>query len=683
TEGAPSCLYITHEESEIPVWQQIQSNGSLNPDEIEIRYASSIDELNNLSLEDDFSDEDNEIQEEKIEDAENLRLRQYQRELAETALTGRNCVICAPTGSGKTKVSIKIILEHLKRVPNAKVAFFAKTIPLVSQQFKTIANHLPSNYNVLNITSKSKESLSLHMLLPHYSVVVLTPAVLVNHLCGKRALLSEGITSFTLLVFDECHHTDKDEPYNDIMQYYLKEKRRPVFRRELPQVVGLTASIGINKATDLKTAKVNIMKICGNLDVEHLDIVKKNIVELWKIVPKPDESQEELVENTSNEVGSKITDIMKELEKNAEYYAKHLKELANRQKSNTNPNLERLASKLRENVVNQGADARAIVFVRTRVLAESVVSWLNRCGQADLMGLNARKFTGSHAGENQGGMAVAEQNLTIDHFRSGQVRVIVATSVAEEGIDIPQCNMVIRYNYSRNEVSKVQTRGRSRAYGGKAVLLAMPVVVKRERMNCAREYFMNEALRQISEKSSAQFLEEVNAHQKNLFKDWDLKEMKDQRKKEEFENVEFKLICCGCHKVSIPSSDLKIINDTHRVSINRSLLNKIKIEPSKEKIMDAITFMGTVRCQGETERGKSCNYRIGKLIKHRDCPFVALGCDKMKFLRTNANRPDLVIKRWKDVPYYVEELKLEQFYEYALGIFQPHGEEAAADTLSS
>lgn len=43
-----------------------------------------------------------------------LNLRGYQEELAEKALESYNTIICAPTGSGKTKVAMHIILSHLQ-----------------------------------------------------------------------------------------------------------------------------------------------------------------------------------------------------------------------------------------------------------------------------------------------------------------------------------------------------------------------------------------------------------------------------------------------------------------------------------------------------------------------------------------------------------------------------------------
>lgn len=59
-------------------------------------------------------------------------------------------------------------------------------------------------------------------------------------------------------------------------------------------------------------------------------------------------------------------------------------------------------------------------------------------------------------------MTQNEQERVLSRFHTGEKNLLLATSVAEEGLDIRDCNFVIRYDMMGNEISSVQSRGRVR-----------------------------------------------------------------------------------------------------------------------------------------------------------------------------------------------------------------------------
>ena len=56
-------------------------------------------------------------------------------------------------------------------------------------------------------------------------------------------------------------------------------------------------------------------------------------------------------------------------------------------------------------------------------------------------------------------MTTFQQTDVLKFFKQGNHKIIVATSVAEEGLDVQKCNIVIRYEHVTNSIARVQTRG--------------------------------------------------------------------------------------------------------------------------------------------------------------------------------------------------------------------------------
>lgn len=62
-----------------------------------------------------------------------------------------------------------------------------------------------------------------------------------------------------------------------------------------------------------------------------------------------------------------------------------------------------------------------------------------------------------------GGMSIETQKSILDRFKKGIIRVLFASEVAEEGIDIGKCRFVVHFDPPKTVKSQIQRRGRARA----------------------------------------------------------------------------------------------------------------------------------------------------------------------------------------------------------------------------
>ena len=107
-----------------------------------------------------------------------------------------------------------------------------------------------------------------------------------------------------------------------------------------------------------------------------------------------------------------------------------------------------------ERIVNENEKSKILVFVRTKVRAERVKK---------AMGRVAIEAITIHGDKDQ-----RDRNLVMNQFKSGDVKLLIATDVSARGIDIPDVDIVINYDLpdkDENYVHRVGRTGRGKNKG--------------------------------------------------------------------------------------------------------------------------------------------------------------------------------------------------------------------------
>ncbi len=131
-----------------------------------------------------------------------------------------------------------------------------------------------------------------------------------------------------------------------------------------------------------------------------------------------------------------------------------------------NPKMGRVEALVQEQL-QKDPNSKVIVFTHYRTTCESVSNRLS-----DLEGVSPVVFVGQGKRKGQGGLTQKQQAALLDRFRAGEHNVLVATSVAEEGLDVPQTDLVVFYEPIPSEIRSIQRRGRTgRNRDGRVVVL--------------------------------------------------------------------------------------------------------------------------------------------------------------------------------------------------------------------
>ena len=106
--------------------------------------------------------------------------------------------------------------------------------------------------------------------------------------------------------------------------------------------------------------------------------------------------------------------------------------------------------------ISNNPSSRILIFTEYRYTVNNLIESLS-----DIDGVEVSKFIGQSTSGKQKGMTQKQQLARLEEFRNGQINVLVATSVGEEGLDVPAADLVLMYEPVPSAIRSIQRRGRT------------------------------------------------------------------------------------------------------------------------------------------------------------------------------------------------------------------------------
>ena len=176
-------------------------------------------------------------------------------------------------------------------------------------------------------------------------------------------------------------------------------------------------------------------------------------------------------------------------------------------------------------------ESRIMVFTNYRDTATSLLRFLK-----DDPAIRAVRFVGQSSRENDEGLSQKKQAEILQKFRAGDYNVLIATSVGEEGIDIPATDLVLFYEPVPSEIRSIQRKGRTgRARAGRVVVL-MAKGTRDEAyywISDHKEKTMNRQIRDLSGRAQDSLQKELSPRQLQITEEPARPAEKEQKEGEE------------------------------------------------------------------------------------------------------------------------------------------------------
>ncbi|NWW93321.1 DHX58 helicase, partial [Rhynochetos jubatus] len=314
-----------------------------------------------------------------------------------------------------------------------------------------------------------------------------------------------------------------------------------------------------------------------------------------------------------------------------------------------NPRLDKLEEILREHFQPLGT-SRGIIFTKTRQSAHSLLSWLQDTATLCRHHIRAAVLTGAGYSSQTRHMTQNEQQDVIKQFRKGALNLLFSTSVAEEGLDIPECNVVVRYGLMTNEIAMMQARGRARAKNSVYSVLAKANSreVSRELLNEDLVELMERAIRAVQAMPEQEYRSKITELQRVAVTSWLMKEARISERRQLHDPDAVHLYCVSCNTAVCRGSDIRTVEGMHHVNINPTFGLYYRV--SSGKIHFPRTFKDwepgcRIACSGCSQ-----DWGMEMIYRHVKLPIL---CIKNFVVETPAEKRRY--KKWSTVTFPIKE----------------------------
>ncbi|CAI5710062.1 unnamed protein product [Hyaloperonospora brassicae] len=419
----------------------------------------------------------------------NYSIRDYQLTIAEKALY-HNTLVTLPTGLGKTLVAAVVMYNFYRWFPTGKIVFMAPTKPLVAQQIKAC-------HEVMGIPLSDTAELQgnvpptmRRVLWNSRRVFFCTPQSLQNDL--KRGVCAAE--KFVCIVVDEAHRATGNYAYCCVVQeieaktQFFSQVKAKFMKCFTPIVQRLLRGNIIQYGDPEKLTSWYVLQArekfrkSPNYDTNRS--AESDLALLVSLL----HAKSLLTGHGLSSFQDQITNWVEERKKGKMSWSKremlHSSEFqslelslaasASSDSSASHPKLIKLREVLLEHFKRRAAgrsNTRAIVFTQYRASVSEIVALLRPLAPL----LNVQPFIGQGASgkakENKGQSQKVQQDI-VRRFRSGDYNVLVATCIAEEGLDIGEVDLIVSFDALTSPVRMIQRMGRTgRKRVGRVIIL--------------------------------------------------------------------------------------------------------------------------------------------------------------------------------------------------------------------